>query len=266
MPHVPPRASPKTAPLETRIRVVRGVSLLLDSDLAELYGVSTKALLQAVRRNPERFPSGFMVHLTNHEVSLLRSQLVTSNAKSMCVRWIGSRRGFLGASDRRGRRAGALLDLANSPDGVWQIFRPAARREIRGGVSEMWHQRALGVLSPTQAHANPSRSLGRVPGLCPSRRPASGCNRAMSRQRWLPAEVVGTPKESRRHFQMVDCDLKGRSEVARNCPKTMAFRLALRTARADATAVAWTSTSSGRRFGEREYVIDVCTSLAYLFP
>lgn len=80
MPHVPPSASPENAPLETRIRVVRGVSLLLDSDLAELYGVSTKALLQAVRRNPERFPSDFMLQLTNHEVSSLRSQIVTSNA------------------------------------------------------------------------------------------------------------------------------------------------------------------------------------------
>jgi hypothetical protein len=66
--------------LEARIRVVRGVSLLLDSDLAELYGVSTKALLQAVRRNPERFPSNFIVQLTNHEVNSLRSQTVTSNA------------------------------------------------------------------------------------------------------------------------------------------------------------------------------------------
>ncbi len=60
--------------------MVRGVSLLLDSDLAELYGVSTKALLQAVRRNPERFPSNFIVQLTNHEVNSLRSQTVTSNA------------------------------------------------------------------------------------------------------------------------------------------------------------------------------------------
>ncbi len=64
--------------LEARIRVVRGLSLLLDEDLAELYGVTTGALLQAVRRNPERFPADFMVRLSNHEVSALRSQFVIS--------------------------------------------------------------------------------------------------------------------------------------------------------------------------------------------
>lgn len=48
-------------------------------DLAVLYGVSTKALLQAIRRNRNRFPSDFMFHLTNQEVTNLRSQIVTSS-------------------------------------------------------------------------------------------------------------------------------------------------------------------------------------------
>ena len=50
---------------------------MLDADLAVLYGVSTKALVQAVKRNLERFPGDFMFHLTEQEVRALRSQIVT---------------------------------------------------------------------------------------------------------------------------------------------------------------------------------------------
>ena len=53
---------------------------MLDADLAELYGVPTKALVQAVKRNRERFPPDFVFPLTDHEVAVLRSQIVTSNA------------------------------------------------------------------------------------------------------------------------------------------------------------------------------------------
>jgi len=64
-----------------RIRLVRGQRILLDSDLAELYGVPTKALIQAVKRNRDRFPGDFMFVLTNQEVVALRSQSVTSKAR-----------------------------------------------------------------------------------------------------------------------------------------------------------------------------------------
>ena len=66
------------ATIEQRIRTLRGQAVLLDSDLALLYGVSTKALIQAVRRNRLRFPDDFMFVLTNQEVARLRSQIVTS--------------------------------------------------------------------------------------------------------------------------------------------------------------------------------------------
>jgi hypothetical protein len=51
---------------------------MLDSDLAALYGVETKALNRAVRRNAQRFPDDFMFQLTADEAALLRSQIVTS--------------------------------------------------------------------------------------------------------------------------------------------------------------------------------------------
>ena len=64
--------------IERAILVLRGHKVMLDKDLAALYGVPTKALLQAVKRNPERFPSDFMLHMEKQEVAGLRSQFVTS--------------------------------------------------------------------------------------------------------------------------------------------------------------------------------------------
>jgi hypothetical protein len=60
-----------------RILVVRGQRVMLDADLAQLYGVSTKAFNQAVRRNRSRFPGDFLIELTNQEVTRSRSQIVT---------------------------------------------------------------------------------------------------------------------------------------------------------------------------------------------
>lgn len=65
--------------IESRILLVRGHRGMLDSDLARLYEVRTKALIQAVKRNRERFPPDFMFQLTEQEVTNLRSQIVTSS-------------------------------------------------------------------------------------------------------------------------------------------------------------------------------------------
>ena len=62
-----------------RIYSIRGQKVMLDRDLAELYGVATKALKQAVRRNAERFPEDFMFELREEEFEILRSQIVTSS-------------------------------------------------------------------------------------------------------------------------------------------------------------------------------------------
>jgi ORF6N domain len=60
------------------IRLIRGEKVILDADLAELYGVATRVLVQAVKRNPERFPEDFLFQLTAEEFTVLRSQGVTS--------------------------------------------------------------------------------------------------------------------------------------------------------------------------------------------
>lgn len=68
------------ARIEHRILMLRSEKVMLDSDLAELYGVETKTLNQAVKRNLERFPADFMFQLTDEETRLvLRSQIVTSS-------------------------------------------------------------------------------------------------------------------------------------------------------------------------------------------
>ena len=68
---------PVAAQVAHQIRVIRGQRVLLDADLAALYGVSTKVLNQAVRRNTNRFPADFLISLSNQEVASLRSQFVT---------------------------------------------------------------------------------------------------------------------------------------------------------------------------------------------
>jgi ORF6N domain len=65
--------------VSSRIYEIRGARVILDSDLARLYGVTPKRFNEQVRRNTARFPVGFMFRLTNHEVGILRSQIATSS-------------------------------------------------------------------------------------------------------------------------------------------------------------------------------------------
>ena len=67
--------------IDQRIHVIRQQRVMLDADLASLYGVGTKALVQAVKRNAARFPPDFMFRLTVDEFGILRSQSVTSNER-----------------------------------------------------------------------------------------------------------------------------------------------------------------------------------------
>ena len=71
--------------VETKILILRGQKVLLSTHLAELYGVQPRTLVQAVKRNSERFPSDFMFQLTDDEFANLKSQTVISS-------WGGHRR------------------------------------------------------------------------------------------------------------------------------------------------------------------------------
>jgi len=68
--------------IENSILLIRKEKVILDEDLAFLYGVSTKVLIQAVKRNIDRFPPDFMFQLGKEEFASLRSQIVTSKRKN----------------------------------------------------------------------------------------------------------------------------------------------------------------------------------------
>jgi len=74
--------------LFNKIYLIRGQKVMLDRDLAELYGVETKVLKQSVRRNLNRFPEDFMFEMTPKELENWRSQIVTSNSEKMGVRYL----------------------------------------------------------------------------------------------------------------------------------------------------------------------------------
>ena len=83
-----------TESLKDKIYTIRGVQVMLDSDLAEIYGYEVKTLNQQVKRNLNRFPSDFMFQLTRDEFDLVKSQFATSHLKSQIVTssWGGVRK------------------------------------------------------------------------------------------------------------------------------------------------------------------------------
>jgi len=75
--------APKPENLATLVLLIRGEKVLLDADLADLYGVTTKVLNQAVKRNLDRFPADFMFQLTTKEWESMRSQTVTASRRNI---------------------------------------------------------------------------------------------------------------------------------------------------------------------------------------
>lgn len=100
---------PALRPVEGLIRIIRGQKVMLDADLATLYGVTTGALNQAVKRNRERFPADFMFHIIAKEAENLMSQSVISS-------WGGRRRSFPNAFTQEG--VAMLSSVLHSPRAV----------------------------------------------------------------------------------------------------------------------------------------------------
>ena len=74
----------KIEQVEEKILILRGVRVILDADVATLYGVETKEINQAVRNNPKKFPKGYVIRLDNNDLEILRSKILTAklNPKS----------------------------------------------------------------------------------------------------------------------------------------------------------------------------------------
>jgi hypothetical protein len=117
-------------PVEPLIRVIRGERVILDADLARLYGVPTKALNQAVKRNADRFPPDFMFQLTRAEADALRSQFVTLKSGR------GRHRKYL---PNAFTEHGAIMaaNVLNSPQAVqMSVFVVRAFIKMRGVLSD----------------------------------------------------------------------------------------------------------------------------------
>ena len=118
----------KAESIAEKILIIRGEKVMLDSDLAELYGVTTKRLNEQVQRNKNRFPSDFMFSINNQGLTILRSQIATSRS------W-GGRRYLAYAFTEQG--VAMLSSVLNSPRAIKvniQIMRAFVK--MRGFLSQ----------------------------------------------------------------------------------------------------------------------------------
>ena len=126
--------------IRSLIFTLRGRKIILDSDLAALYGVATKALNQAIKRNAGKFPVDFMYQLAPHEVENLKSQIVTSSSEDMRSQFVtalghGGRRKLPFAFTEHGSIMAATV--LNSPRAVqMSVFVVRAFVAMREALSD----------------------------------------------------------------------------------------------------------------------------------
>jgi len=119
-------------PIESQILLIRGQKVMLASDLAQVYGVETRALNQAVKRNASRFPADFMFQLTAAEAGNLKSQSVTSS-------WGGARRALPYAFTEHGAiMLASVLNSKRATEMSIYVVRAFVRlREVIAGNREL---------------------------------------------------------------------------------------------------------------------------------
>lgn len=121
-------------PISQRILIVRGHKVLLDSDLAALYGVETRRLNEQVRRNRERFPSDFLIELTAQDVANLMSQIATSS-------WGGRRKQPYAFTEHGAIMAASVLNAPRAIEmSVFVVRAFIALRETALGHRELKQQ------------------------------------------------------------------------------------------------------------------------------
>ncbi|MEI9961912.1 MAG: ORF6N domain-containing protein [Limisphaerales bacterium] len=129
--------SNQIATITSVIRTIRGKKVILDADLARIYGVSTKRLNEQVKRNADRFPPDFLLQLTNEESENLKSQFATSSLH-------GGRRKLPYAFTENGAIMAA--NVLNSPEAVrMSVFVVRAfvqMRDLLGSTKELAKQLA----------------------------------------------------------------------------------------------------------------------------
>jgi hypothetical protein len=152
--------------------MIHGQKMLLDADLAELYGVETRTLVQAVKRHPERFPADFMFRVTGQEFSVLRSQSVISRS------WGGRRYLPLAFTEHGAIMAASVLNSSRAVEMSLFVVRAFVRlrevlgtsKEVAAKVAELEHrlethdtaicQLIAAIKQLTQPTARPQRRVG----------------------------------------------------------------------------------------------------------
>ena len=104
------------AALAGLVRWVRGERVMLDADLARLYGVETRALNRAVRRNAKRFPADFMFLIVNEELADLKCQIGTSS-----LGWGGRRKPVMAFTEQGVAMLSSVLRSGFCPDAVGDV-------------------------------------------------------------------------------------------------------------------------------------------------
>jgi len=138
----PARSLPLDA-IRDRILIVRGYKVLLDSDLATLYGVETRRLNEQVRRNLERFPADFLIQLKPADVANLMSQNATSS-------WGGRRKRPFAFTEHGAIMAASVLNAPRAIEmSVFVVRAFVALRETAAGHRELKHQ-----LEALERHVN----------------------------------------------------------------------------------------------------------------
>lgn len=121
----------------SRIYVIRGKQVMLDRDLAELYGVETRVLKQAVTRNRERFPEDFMFELSKEELAHWRSQFVTSNSPDV----MGLRHPPFAFTEQGVAMLSSVLRSKTAIQVNIQIIRTFTRlRHMITNYEQLWHK------------------------------------------------------------------------------------------------------------------------------
>ncbi|MCL2289412.1 MAG: ORF6N domain-containing protein [Bacteroidetes bacterium] len=133
--------------IKNKICEIRGMKVMLDFDLAELYGVETKVLNQSVKRNIDRFPLDFMFQLTNQEFASLRSQIVTS-------RWGGLRHHPYAFAEHGVTMLASVLKSKNAIEINLNVVRAfIALRQYALGYAEL-NQKIEGFMLETHTQFN----------------------------------------------------------------------------------------------------------------
>ena len=142
--------------IENRILVVRGQKVLLDSDLSALYGVETRVLNQAVKRNLERFPADFMFRLSAKEFESWRSQIVMSKPGAI----MGLRRAPFAFTEHGALMAASVLNTSRAVEVGLYVVRAFVRlRETLAaypsnvGLGETISNAAVSFLNSTRVVA-----------------------------------------------------------------------------------------------------------------